>query len=335
MNQEIYECQVNFLSIERALSLTPPEFKVAWDWFLRPENHKLANLPFRNRLNEDLGITLVRQSGIHSPDYSTLASQGANKEKYVLTIHTGNEEYSDKEIIDLEDGTWILDYCAHRRSGRDDGNRYNETMMNNLRDGIPVAVLTKERNGYTNHGLAYVEQYNAATDSFILHGPATYENADHFSFVDTETMTEAEKSSVEQWGLEDERTYHLVKQVRRKNQANFRNKLLKAYEETCAISETNVTETLQAAHINPYRGKKSQTVRNGILLRADFHLLYDAHLLGITPVTRKVVLNDRIKGSVYSKYHGATMCVPDDKACQPDDNLLDIHHKQFLIENSA
>ena len=335
MNQEIYECRVNFLSLKRALSLTPPEFKIAWDWFLQPENHKLTGLPFRNCLDEDLGITLVRQSGIHSPSYSALASRGANKTKYVLTIHTGNEEYSDKEIIDLKDGTWILDYCAHRSSGKDDGNRYNETMMNNLRDGIPVAVLTKERNGYTNHGLAYVEQYNAITDSFILHGPATYENADQFSFVDITTMTEEEKSHIEQWGLEDERTYHLVKQVRRKNQASFRNKLLEAYEETCAISETDVVETLQAAHIDPYRGKKSQTVRNGILLRSDFHLIYDAHLLDIAPVTRKVTLSNKIKNSVYSKYHGTTICIPKNGAYQPDDNLLEIHHKQFLIENSA
>ena len=53
----------------------------------------------------------------------------------------------------------------------------------------------------------------------------------------------------------------------------------KAPRETCAVSGCEAVETLQAAHIAPYAAGGPSTAENGLLLRADLHLLFDAGLL--------------------------------------------------------
>jgi predicted restriction endonuclease len=58
-------------------------------------------------------------------------------------------------------------------------------------------------------------------------------------------------------------------------QINFRSKLLKIYNEKCAISATNLPPVLEAAHIVPYQGVETNNITNGILLRSDFHILFD------------------------------------------------------------
>ena len=49
-----------------------------------------------------------------------------------------------------------------------------------------------------------------------------------------------------------------------------------AYGGRCAITGYDVEEALQAAHIVPYLGPQSNTVNNGLLLRADVHNLFDS-----------------------------------------------------------
>lgn len=67
----------------------------------------------------------------------------------------------------------------------------------------------------------------------------------------------------------------------RRGQPKFRKKLLSAYRHTCAVSGTSFSPILEAAHIVPYMGEKTNHITNGILLRADVHTLFDIGLLGI------------------------------------------------------
>lgn len=69
--------------------------------------------------------------------------------------------------------------------------------------------------------------------------------------------------------------------VLRQGQAQFRQALMEAYEGRCAISGCDVREVLEAAHIMPYLGDETNNVRNGLLLRADLHTLFDLGLLKI------------------------------------------------------
>ena len=47
------------------------------------------------------------------------------------------------------------------------------------------------------------------------------------------------------------------------------------------MTECDVRETLEACHIYPYMGPKTNHIQNGIILRSDLHTLYDRGLIGI------------------------------------------------------
>ncbi len=57
------------------------------------------------------------------------------------------------------------------------------------------------------------------------------------------------------------------------------------YEHRCVVTGCTVIAVLEAAHIRPYRRPEDNDVKNGLLLRADIHTLFDLNLLGIEPGT--------------------------------------------------
>ena len=79
------------------------------------------------------------------------------------------------------------------------------------------------------------------------------------------------------------------------------------YGRRCAISGCPVLDVLEAAHIHPYRGKETNHVANGLLLRADFHTLLDCGLLAVDPDGARVVVAPAIRSSSYGKLHGRTL----------------------------
>lgn len=81
--------------------------------------------------------------------------------------------------------------------------------------------------------------------------------------------------------FEDERERVLRQIVQRRGQKQFRDALLIQYQGRCAITNCQITDVLEAAHIVPYQGEKDNEPSNGILLRADIHTLFDLDLIGI------------------------------------------------------
>ncbi len=69
----------------------------------------------------------------------------------------------------------------------------------------------------------------------------------------------------------------------RQGQPEFRRQLMKVYNRRCAITGYPTVDVLEAAHISPYRGQHTNSVTNGLLLRADIHTLFDRYLLTVTP----------------------------------------------------
>ena len=53
----------------------------------------------------------------------------------------------------------------------------------------------------------------------------------------------------------------------------------------CPITGNSLTTVLQAAHIKPYAYEGSDDISNGLLLRADIHVLFDSGLLNLRPDT--------------------------------------------------
>ena len=340
MYNRVIECGVNFLSYDRACELVPPEYLYAYDWFQEHEGDTFPWLPMGDHAPDlPVSIKLARQSGIHTPSYNSLKSKGAGKSRYVLLVHSEgsasspNSPYPDMDVVRRSDGTWTFDYCAHRPTpGKVVSQSYTGDMMNNLHDGIPVAVYVRYPGiGYINYGLAYVERYDAFTDMFTLHGPVSAEasNVDFCSVVPYELLTEEEKQIFRAADDGDDRKRVLAEQVRREKQGEFRQALLEAYSGSCAATGVDVPEVLQAAHIDPYRGKKSQVVTNGMLLRADIHLLYDAHLLTVLPEKNIIRVNKQLGSSFYSQFDGHQIQVPKNPLLRPNDELLEMHMREF------
>lgn len=117
----------------------------------------------------------------------------------------------------------------------------------------------------------------------------------------------------------------LVRQ--RRGQPQFRNALLRAYAHRCAVSNCDVEEALQAAHIDP---KRTAVPCNGILLRADLHLLFDLALLAVHPDTLRVHLKPTLKGSEYWKLRDKRIRVPQRSDWGSSRQLLHDRYRLFI-----
>jgi hypothetical protein len=91
---------------------------------------------------------------------------------------------------------------------------------------------------------------------------------------------------------------------RRRGQPKFRQRLLDAYGRRCAISGCNAEAGLEAAHIRTYKGADDNDVRNGLLLRADLHTLFDLGLIKIRTKDWTVLIAPELKGTSYRSLHG-------------------------------
>jgi hypothetical protein len=103
----------------------------------------------------------------------------------------------------------------------------------------------------------------------------------------------------------------------RQGQYKFRESLIAAYDGRCAVTGVNVLAVLQAAHIVPYQGTKTNSVQNGILLRADIHNLFDLGLLQISPTDYRVTISEEVSDPTYRKLDGGSIQLPQRDAWKP------------------
>lgn len=115
-------------------------------------------------------------------------------------------------------------------------------------------------------------------------------------------------------------------------QSSFRLLVTEAYQRRCAITGEKTLVALEAAHIMPYSGEGGHNVRNGLLLRADFHRLFDVGLVSVTP-DLKIRVSPRIReewsnGKVYYRLDDKPLSVvPVHPSMRPDPDLLDWHYR--------
>jgi putative restriction endonuclease len=118
----------------------------------------------------------------------------------------------------------------------------------------------------------------------------------------------------------------------RLGQGTFRVAVSEAYHWGCAATGEHSVPALEAAHIRPYAEDGPHDVRNGLLLRADFHRLFD---LGYMTVTKamKIEVSKRLKedyqnGHTYYPYHGREIALPEDTSLKPGAEFLEWHNSQ-------
>lgn len=130
--------------------------------------------------------------------------------------------------------------------------------------------------------------------------------------------------------VEDARARIVTSIVRRQGQPEFRRQLLAAYGGKCSITKFDVPEALEAAHIVPYRGVKTNCLANGILLRADIHTLFDLYRLSICPENYMVKLSPELLDTSYKELHGLRITLPVSKDAYPSKDALRQHYDYFL-----
>lgn len=112
----------------------------------------------------------------------------------------------------------------------------------------------------------------------------------------------------------------------RLGQPAFRQGLLAAYDGRCAITGTDIAETLEAAHITAHAKGGRMETPNGLLLRADLHTLFDLGLLAVDSSTWEVLIHPRIRAAGASQdLHGRRLRLPTDPTDHPSRSALDEH----------
>lgn len=76
-----------------------------------------------------------------------------------------------------------------------------------------------------------------------------------------------------------ERRLETYTRLARSGQADFRAALRFRHGSRCVVTGCAIPEALEAAHIAPFASGGTDNVDNGLLLRADLHLLFDNHQL--------------------------------------------------------
>lgn len=122
----------------------------------------------------------------------------------------------------------------------------------------------------------------------------------------------------------------------RLGQGSFRTLVIDAYARRCAITGENTLPVLEAAHIRPYSEQGSHQVCNGLLLRSDFHKLFDAGLVTVEPDLRIRVsgrIRDRyFNGKAYYRLDGQQLAaLPDHAGDRPDPGALAWHNNHRFV----
>jgi putative restriction endonuclease len=118
----------------------------------------------------------------------------------------------------------------------------------------------------------------------------------------------------------------------RLGQGAFQVMVLDAYRRRCAITGESTLPVLEAAHILPFAENGPNELANGMLLRADFHKLFDRGLITVTPALR-IEISSRIReqwfnGKVYYRLHGERLAnLPADARDHPDPAHLAWHNE--------
>ncbi|WP_323142698.1 HNH endonuclease [Massilia phyllosphaerae] len=133
-------------------------------------------------------------------------------------------------------------------------------------------------------------------------------------------------------GQDDARARVLRQVVQRRGQQKFRKALIAAYGGRCAITACPVTPLLEAAHITPYLGPDTNSISNGLLLRADLHTLWDLGLVAIDPLTRRLWVSAEVDDPTYRDLSGRQVLQPAHPAQQP--SMAALHQQWDLAQKT-
>jgi len=119
-------------------------------------------------------------------------------------------------------------------------------------------------------------------------------------------------------------------------QGAFKVLITDAYQRRCAITGEKTLPVLEAAHIKPYSLEGTHEIKNGLLLRRDFHTLFDRGYITVDK-NLTVEVSHRIKedfgnGKEYYAHHGQKLIIlPERIEQRPDMNYLEWHNENVYL----
>lgn len=121
----------------------------------------------------------------------------------------------------------------------------------------------------------------------------------------------------------------------RLGQGAFRITVTDVYNRCCAVTQEHSLPALEAAHIRPYTNHGPHEATNGILLRADFHRLFDKGYVTVTDDARLVVSRrlreDYDNGKSYYPFDGHVLRLPASSENQPSSEYLQWHRENCFL----
>lgn len=311
--------------LDEYLARLPEKHRLALRWFSeRVGTEQPWPQPLQTPWSETLLATKAK--GIYKPSWSP----------YALSVRqTLDSPYPDKPPRYRPDGTWLYEYFQENGDSNSRDEEFtNRALLACWRDSVPVGVMRqarrKPRARYQVLGLALVAGWEggyfflegAAPSGLIRNrGPAGEIEAFFAEEFDHIRAT----GGLDPEDVIDGRRRIIAQIIRRQGQPEFRQKLLYAYGYCCAISNCNVVATLEAAHIVPFHKMGTNHVRNGLLLRADLHVLFDLGLISVHEDNNSVLLAAALQGTSYAHLLGKQVRLPDDTSCRPSLEALRYH----------
>lgn len=121
----------------------------------------------------------------------------------------------------------------------------------------------------------------------------------------------------------------------RLGQGTFRVSVTDAYGRSCAVTAEHSLPVLEAVHIRSYANDGPHEVRNGILLRADLHRLFDKGYLTVT-ADHRVEVSARLRadysnGRTYYPLHGQALRIPEVERDRPAAEYLAWHNERVYL----
>lgn len=271
------------------LMVVTPQQRNALTWFW---NHRGRDVSW-SEIRLGTGFPITTQKGIYKPRASS----------YALSIRRAmGTDYEDRDIEVAADGTTSFQYFQEGHDpAKTDEYFTNRSLKSCRTDGVPVGVIVQIRKKPARYRIDGLAQVDGFDDGF-------------FRF---QLLSEVSASAIGQQPLtgvpvstEDARRRINAAIVARQGAGQFRAQALAAYGRCCAITDCDVEDALEAAHILPYRGQQTNVLTNTLLLRADLHTLLDRGLLSIDPENMRVVLAPALKTTAYAELAGTTARVP-------------------------
>ena len=248
-------------------------------------------------------------------------------------------QYNDKKPIDNIDGSWVYDYHQEGDNIKEqDNNPQNIGIINCMNKKIPIIVcIQKSRKPdptkYLIKGIGLVTKWE---DGFFRIESTSYNKCfKNRQVFENEKLVEVFTQYLDDYDPKSEkdgREKTLREISIRRGQDKFRKILLSAYNNQCSITGCSVLSVLEAAHITKYNGINSNTVTNGLLLRADIHTLWDLGLIAINEYNYTVTIHNELKKTEYYYLDGKEINLPDNKKDYPSLNCLKYHKNTFSYD---